>query len=200
MSKQEVSQESCYGVLQGTLMELSPGQSEKNLTQFPSVTFELADRTLTISNVAVFGSVTHYFKRGMQARFFYLQIDDLKEKLAKKIPNSDIDQPNIYIYAMITDDGKHVFDEQYVRHQLKALNIILTSFRWYFRGGLLLSLPLMFFFLLGLIVLHLVFKWVRPSIVYFREFIRRLDVQALKKELSNHGFDLEKNVVVSTIR
>lgn len=163
----------------------------KGNSLYHNVTLNIEGEKYSTPLISASGAASDYFRRGKKGKYFYIKYDDLKEKMPKQ---QAIDQPDLVIYAVITEDGENVFDlktltdsEMIIKKQMKLLYFSFFSMLLFS----IITIP----FLIGIAGLIYVFIKFLPFIKLAKEVQRRADINNIKKHLSDNNFDLDSTLV-----
>lgn len=163
----------------------------KGNSLYHNVTLNIEGEQYSTPLIAASGAASDYFYQGKKGKYFYIKYDDLKEKMPKQ---QAINQPDLVIYAVITEDGENVFDlktltdaEMLLKKTMKLL--YLSFFLILFFS--IITVP----FLIGIVGLIWVFIKYLPFIKLVKEVQRRADINNIKKHLSDNNFDLNSTLV-----
>jgi hypothetical protein len=160
-------------------------------TLYHNVTLNIEGEQYSTPLIAASGAASDYFYQGKKGKYFYIKCDDLKEKMPKL---RAIHQPDLVIYAVITEDGEYVFDlkslidaEMIFKKTMKILYSLFLLFLFIS----ILTIPI----IIGVVgLIWLFFKYL-PLIKVVKEAQRRADIKKIKRHLADNNFDLNSTLV-----
>ena len=190
---------------------------KKGSTDYQNVMLNIEGESFSVPMVSGMGSAGDYFSKGVPGKYFYIKLSDIKDSFYEIAPLnmklSAESMPDMAVYAVITDDGEHVYDRELFSRTSKELDLTNNNME---RISKLFSLmkfialiPLLFImyaapWLVSFILITIVFLGgkIFQKIFPFKKMkeiakssLKRADIGDLENFLSQNGFDLQSSKV-----
>jgi len=158
-----------YGIIEGFAEKLDGINRVGNGAKIQSV--KLNERMERLNNISGEGSIIEHFIEGTKGKYFYINTQDIRSKLPIEHQN---DVGEYILFALITEDGEHIYDVNNIKSARHLFSKILKQVDVAKKIGLLFLIGFVFLILLAPPIALLIF-------VPFLFFILILSIPAIIK-------------------